>query len=72
MVSNASSSAFTSPGDKATSAAPAFSFMRVSFRVPGMGTIHGRLQSIQAKLIWAGVACFSAAISFSSFKRAAF
>ena len=37
-----------------------------------MGTIHGCLHNIQAMEIWAEVAPFSAAISASSFKSAAF
>lgn len=58
---SAASRSCTASGERRTPAAPAFSRMRSALRVPGMGTIQGFLQSIQARLICAGVAPFSAA-----------
>ena len=61
IPSNASSMACTSSAVNLMSAALAFSCRRLSLRVPGMGTIHGFLQSIHAREICAGVArCVSA------------
>src|SRR5260370_639753 len=51
-----------SSGVRFTAAAPTFSSRRCSFVVPGIGTIHGFRASSQAIAIWAGVACFRAAI----------
>ena len=51
MASRAWSRAATSWGVRATWAAPAFSAIRASFRVPGMGTIQGFFPSIQAREI---------------------
>ena len=62
IVSSAWSICFTSSSDKRTSTAPAFSFNRSDLRVPGMGTIHGFLQSTQARDICAGVTCLSLAM----------
>lgn len=58
IASNAWSICFTSSSDNVMSAAPAFSCNRSGLRVPGMGTIHGFLQSIHAREICAGVAFF--------------
>ena len=61
-----------SSGVSSTAAAPMFSSRRCSFVVPGIGTIHGFWASSQASAIWAGVACFCAAISPSRSTRAWF
>ena len=61
-----------SSGVSSTAAAPRFSSRRCSFVVPGIGTIHGFCASSQASAIWAGVACFRAAISPSRSTRAWF
>ena len=61
-----------SSGVSSTAAAPMFSSRRCSFVVPGIGTIHGFWASSQASAIWAGVACFRAAISPSRSTRAWF
>ena len=72
MVSRALSRASTSAGESTTSAAPAFSHIRSTFRLPGMGTMYGFLHSIQAREIWAGVARFRSARSRSSSSSARF
>ena len=66
VSSSALSMAATSAAVRWMSAAPAFSFIRSTLRVPGIGTIQGRLQSIQASEICAGVPFFSAASRSSS------
>ena len=60
ILSSMASIFSTSAGKSTTSAAFAFSRIRSDLRVPGIGIIQGFLQSIHAKAICAGVACFSA------------
>ena len=62
----------TSSRERTTSAAPEFSRIRSTFRLPGMGTMYGFLHSIQAKEICAGVACLCSAKSRSSASSARF
>ena len=54
---------------RSTDAAPMFSSSRSSFRVPGIGTIHGFCASSQASAICAGVARCRPAISASALWR---
>jgi hypothetical protein len=48
---SAASNSCISSEDSSTFAAPRFSSRRSSFRVPGIGTIHGRFASIHARAI---------------------
>lgn len=56
MPSRAALTAATVSAERQMSAAPMFSFRRQRWRVPGMGTIHGRLHIIHASAICDGVA----------------
>jgi hypothetical protein len=55
----------TSSGVSSMASAPRFSSNRVSFLVPGIGTIQGFRVSSHANAIWAGVAFFRAPSSRS-------
>ncbi len=61
IVSSLASMARTSFADKRISVAPMFSFRRQRQRVPGIGTIHGRLFIIHASEICEAVARCSSA-----------
>jgi hypothetical protein len=54
-----------SSADNSSVGAPMFSRKLAALRVPGMGTIHGRRASSQARAIWAGVARCRVAIRAS-------
>lgn len=72
ILSSSSSIFRTSSTVRAMSVAPIFSFRRQRCRVPGIGTIHGRLQSIQARAIYESVTWCSSARRLSKENRLRF